>query len=497
MERENSLQSSIVSKSRSGCGRLHRRTLLKLGMLGLTSASMAGIIESMVWHPKRAAHAAPGDLPDIQFDVQDYIAPAQTFEGIQLRFGPVFTLYMTARLTRMPDQDDQQLLADALDAIEAAYPFSPDGVFTCVAYGLPYFGRLPDALVTAYMPRLLSDPARFALEEAMPGPTDVSEQNPQIRKKTFHIPVTIEQNDLLITLRSDSLRNIMDVAYWLRGEQELRGAAAQSVRFGDLLEITSMRLMFVQMGLPRKIADHAALPYASSIHPQSSMWMGFIDQHVNASGPAGITTFQGNTSARFTTLREGDYFYNGSIQHLSHLIEDLTQFYDTAKEPYSERVQYMFRSHNVPIKGYAHHGGQGDGPACVDNIYYGADDALRNAIGIGTYDKEHRMGHLTALQQSSRAGDGTAIHIRADGPGFDNLDVPDGSNQPKLHFSIFAPTADFFATLRKNQAALHLCQKYHVEDEDNGLERFITATRRQNFLVPPRARRAFPLLELT
>jgi hypothetical protein len=32
-------------------------------------------------------------------------------------------------------------------------------------------------------------------------------------------------------------------------------------------------------------------------------------------------------------------------------------------------------------------------------------------------------------------------------------------------------------------------------EEDNGLERFLTATRRQNFLVPPRRHRAFPLVE--
>ena len=32
--------------------------------------------------------------------------------------------------------------------------------------------------------------------------------------------------------------------------------------------------------------------------------------------------------------------------------------------------------------------------------------------------------------------------------------------------------------------------------DDNGLERFITAPRRQNFLAPPRRHRGFPLLEL-
>ena len=63
-------------------------------------------------------------------------------------------------------------------------------------------------------------------------------------------------------------------------------------------------------------------------------------------------------------------------------------------------------------------------------------------------------------------------------------------------FTVFVPTANFFAKMRRNQASLDLVRKYGVADEDNGLERFITATRRQNFLVPPRRHRAFPLLEI-
>ncbi|HEY1348298.1 MAG TPA: hypothetical protein VGF67_01575, partial [Ktedonobacteraceae bacterium] len=78
--------------------------------------------------------------------------------------------------------------------------------------------------------------------------------------------------------------------------------------------------------------------------------------------------------------------------------------------------------------------------------------------------------------------------------------------QPKLQFSVFVPTADFFKTMRSNQAALNF-QTFEqgfggstsgtVDSEDNGLERFLTATRRQNFLIPPRRHRAFPLIELT
>ena len=88
------------------------------------------------------------------------------------------------------------------------------------------------------------------------------------------------------------------------------------------------------------------------------------------------------------------------------------------------------------------------------------------------------------------------MHIRADGPGFDSLDVPGGSSLPKLHFSIFVPTAAFFATMRRSQASVDLAKKYSVPSQNLGIERFLTATRRQNFLVPPRRNRAFPLVEL-
>jgi hypothetical protein len=51
--------------------------------------------------------------------------------------------------------------------------------------------------------------------------------------------------------------------------------------------------------------------------------------------------------------------------------------------------------------------------------------------------------------------------------------------------------------LRISQASLDLKDKYGVSPNANGLERFIPATRRQNFLIPPRRHRSFPLLELT
>jgi hypothetical protein len=51
--------------------------------------------------------------------------------------------------------------------------------------------------------------------------------------------------------------------------------------------------------------------------------------------------------------------------------------------------------------------------------------------------------------------------------------------------------------MRVNAAAQDLQKNDNMDPGDNGLERFITATRRQNFLTPPRRHRAFPLVELT
>jgi hypothetical protein len=512
-----------------------RRSLLKLGLASSAATTLAGI-DALAWAPKRIAQAATTatSFPDIQFDIGNFIAPAQTINGISFRFGPVYTVFLTAKLNRTPTHSDQSDLENALETIEAVFPFSPSGIFTFVAYGLPYFRRLPGgltgSLVSSRMPRLASNTSRFVLEEAVPSPTDVSSVNPNISKATFNAPVVIESNDVNFTFRSDNLNNINDVINWLLGSDELGGffIFSPNFAFNNLFTYTTIRTEFVQIGLPRSVANNNNLAYASEINPQTPMWMGFSDQQVVASGPALITTFQGNSSAHLTTATSGSYFDNGSIQHLSHLIQDLAQFYNrdpnkfTGAEPFTERVQYMFRSDPIPSLGNADQFTNGGGPAFLNNnattfLHYrslGTTEAIQTAASPNVVNDPQpdgsgripRMGHLSALQQSSRAADGTPIHIRIDGPGFSSGDVPNGTTQPKLQFSVFVPTADFFKTMRSNQAALNF-QTFEqgfggstsgtVDSEDNGLERFLTATRRQNFLIPPRRHRAFPLIELT
>ncbi len=528
---------------------LDRRTLLKWGGAGALATTMASI-SSVAWMPKRANALPFTSFPDIQFDIGAFVHPAQTINGILVDFGVTYTLLAPAKLTRNPTKQDQQVLANALATIEANYAFSPSGIFTFVAYGLPYFNRLPQSLVASRMPRLSFNHNRSVLEEAVPGPTDVG--RPGVSKQTFNVPVRIETNDVLFTLRSDSLTNLNDVANWVQGSNTLNGRSVPSPAFNGLFAFDTPRLNFVQPGLPRQVANQLAAQNVSPfttvntvINPASPMWMGFVDQQVDSSAPNGATvTFAqanaGGSIGKLTTANPGDYFDNGSIMHLSHNIDDLLQFYNkdpnkfTGAEPFSERVQYMFRSFTPqntpglpapedPNDQFTNGGGLGaptgnlatqQQTAFVSNIFTGPNAVFNNfdpdllAQGI----KQLRVGHEQALQRSSRAADGTPLHIRNDGPGLSSMDVPDGSTQATLEFMAFVPTAEFFRVMRINSASLDLVETgggnggtaTHVPagvkpsaDEDDGLERFITATRRQNFLIPPRRHRAFPLLELT
>jgi hypothetical protein len=489
--------------------RITRRAVLR--QAGVLAAAL-GALEAagpLSVAPQRAL-AATGAPSDIQFDISAFLAvPPQKYgSGVLFQMPPVHTVFLTATLQRTPASADQAEMNRVLAALERYYAWGAAHLVTFVAYGLPYFARLPGGtggkLVSGHMPRLAADASRYALEEAQPGPTDVSPANPGIRKLRYNIDVVIEHNDLAFTLRSDKAAILTDVLAWFGGSGRLNGHAVKSPAWDGLLTFTSSRHMFVQMGLPKSVARRNGLPFASYLAPQSPMWMGFADQQVNGSGPAAICTFAGNSSAHLTTAVSGDYFDNGAIQHLSHLILDMLQFFAMAapsSKPgpdgrFIQRVQYAFHSPAI-AKGDVNQFTDGGGPALLPNQDRGPHYAAQTAQGIGVPGAEHRMGHLSCLQRSSRAADGTPIHLRMDGPGFDAMDVPGGGPLPKLQFTIFVPTAQFFRTLRISQASLDLQHKYGVEPAANGLERFITATRRQNFLIPPRRHRAFPLLELT
>jgi hypothetical protein len=288
---------------------MSRRSALKKGAATAFLLSQAALFEQLVIAPARPASAATA-FSDIQFNMGPFVRPAQIFNdgagNVTAQFGVVFTLFLPAMLSRTPTKTEQRTLANALAIIEASYPASPAGVLIfSVSYGLPYFNRLPPSLVAAHMPHLASAPSRFVLEEAFPMPTDVvggfvggpGALIPNVMKDRFNVNVVIETNDVVFEFRSDSMTNLSDVALWLQGSNSLNGQTVTSPNFNGLFNFQTPRLQFVQPGMPRKMAEQFGFEFAPRINPDSSMTMGFVDQQVDASGPAQIVTFVGNSSA--------------------------------------------------------------------------------------------------------------------------------------------------------------------------------------------------------
>jgi hypothetical protein len=83
---------------------------------------------------------------------------------------------------------------------------------------------------------------------------------------------------------------------------------------------------------------------------------------------------------------------------------------------FAQRVQYVFHAPEI-VPGYADQFANGGGPAFLPNANRGTGYARRTAQGIGTnFDfrtgqREHRMEHLSCLQRSSRAADGTPVNF--------------------------------------------------------------------------------------
>jgi hypothetical protein len=551
-------------------GAFSRRSAIKRSA-GIAGAGLAlaqvPLLEQLAAKPVTAsastASASATAFSDIQFDIGNFIAKAQTFNdgagNVTAQFAPVFSLFQPLTLNRTPTTADQKVLANALNTIEEVFPASPNGaLIVSVSYGLPYFNRLDQKTVKANIPTDLAS-GQPVLIEAVPFDTDVvgglvggsNALIAGVKKPRFNVNVVIEKNDVLLHTRSNVLANLTNINAWLQGSNTLAGKAVASPNFKGLFNFQTARVQFLQQGLPKKVAQENNFEFAPRMSNDSPMSMGFVDQQTDSSGPAQIVTFQGNSSAVLTSAKSGDYFDNGSIAHFSHDILDLFAFFASATqepntgnppagEPFTERVQYMFRSNQtgttdgLPADGNSDQFTNNGGPSFINNVFQGTGAALAaaqdsagqfsasNATLNATFTGDPRIGHEEALQQVSRASDGTPLHVRMDGPGFDNMDVPAfntsgvanvvndgtfdlvpngtnvpaGSNQFKLQFIMFLPTAQLFAQMRNAAAAQKFQSEFNVAAGDNGLERFITATRRQNFLVPPRRHRSFPLVEL-
>jgi hypothetical protein len=109
----------------------------------------------------------------------------------------------------------------------------------------------------------------------------------------------------------------------------------------------------------------------------------------------------------------------------------------------------------------------------------------------GGYDEAvNRYGVIGHSQTTARARrDGKPLIIRRD---FDTVD----GGQAGLHFVALQRTiADFVTTRTAMNASAAQLQNPAISDTvNNGINEFIFVLRRANYILPPRARRSFPLV---
>jgi acyl transferase domain-containing protein len=136
------------------------------------------------------------------------------------------------------------------------------------------------------------------------------------------------------------------------------------------------------------------------------------------------------------------------------------------------------------------------------------DELERDAQTYKVVGHNAQMQHLTRLAEETtttygeRLARGTVIFLRQD---FDTIENPfaywsegpvSSTPRPGVHFVGMAPSAQLFEQVRREMDSVELQQRYELEDQNVGITKFLVTTHRQNFLLPPRAHRSFPLAEL-
>lgn len=469
--------------------RLTRRRLLERAAV----AALATLGMGHLGNGSTAAAALRRPLAGKRRSPEQHLLPhlkVVRYEGVEVIVPPLHHRVVTARLrvdpTKGAMRDARGVLDGVLARLDALDAASPVGLAVTVAWGLPYFHRFVPGQTRRELPidRRASSRSRgvvHVLEHARRFPSDPPD-------------TILEHNDLAVLLRSDDL-DLVDEAQRLLSD----GLA-------DILAVTSLRTGVVGGGfdgaesLPSQIATAAKVQGAELMPPTAELFLGFTSTVKASLGPRKIANFE---TLGYASLRNA-YFVGGTHMHLSHIDEDLRKWY--LDFDHRERGEAMFRP-GLKL------------PPARQTVPQSRGHV--ETIGALHHDYRHhrRIGHAGAIQSASRLDrdvvshdgtvyrKGTAVPQRAD---FNTVDNPFAwSSTPErdrmsatpragVHFVVFNPTSDDFRRVRLAMDGI-LPDGTRLAFESRfpeGVNSVLRTTHRQNFLVPPRAHRSFPLSEL-
>jgi len=413
-----------------------------------------------------------------------------TDNGVQVVVPPVYHEIVTARLTvgsgreLLAARDELRL---ALRHVEQGHVVGPSGLILTVGWGLPYFRdhlprlrdgrRFPD-----YLPVDLQASRR--LGHRVPVLVDA------VRFASDPEATVLEHNDVVVNLRSDVRSHVTTARTQLLA------------RLKGVLEPMSIRSGFVGAGLPKRVATAAGIPGADAIPDDAQLFLGFTSTQRNNLGPTRIANLESLPGV--TDQWPDGYFRHGTVMHLSHVFEDLEDWYSG---DFVFRVWAMFRP--------------GINPPETTRVLPQDASVLMNRTQVNDgFEALGMVGHSASLQPQARLASatvdnygtayqaGTSLVHRTD---FNTLDNPFGWTAHQrvdgwrvkpaagLHFVSFTATAGIFERVRRAMDGEYPNGKgpgLPPKDIELGINSILRTTHRQNFLVPPRARRSFPLAEL-
>ncbi|HEX4204712.1 MAG TPA: hypothetical protein VHZ51_11080 [Ktedonobacteraceae bacterium] len=513
-------QSKELSRRRFLAG-----TVPTLGAALASAGVFYEFIDNLAQKPEQVAFAAAQPLP-----LEQYIVPSTRIVNVNsvglsstgpgtipVVVHPLHNHIITAKL-KVPAnaqalQEAQQHLESVLQGVEQQFsPTTSTGVDILVAWGLPYFQQYIPSLGKSssffqagtrypdYMPVDLATSQKqkqtvYAVQEAMTFPSD--------QPPAGFGPVHLEQNDVAMILRSDSLDNIMAATNAIFG--------TGSNQAGSLFNVTSIRRgssgggFYGQQSIPRKVALAANIPGAESIPLHSQVFLGFTTTLQANMAPGNIPSLE--TIPGQTDQWPNGYFKQGTTMHLSHLFEDLEAWYGRGSQnlfTFPDRARATFRPGLSVAAGTL----TVNPPTELSESNVAQDVQKYDAYGhSGSMQPIVRQTTPTTTNYGQVYPAGIAVSARGDFNTVDNpfhySSDPTGdhfSTKPAagMHFVIFQPTIGNFNRTRlamdghyPDGTVLNLSPRSHGA----GLNSVLYTTHRQNYLVPPRSHRSFPLAE--
>lgn len=331
-------------------------------------------------------------------------------------------------LDASPSVETARRVEHAMRTLEAAYEWSPAGLFHTLGWGTAYFSRLS---------ALSRSPIR----------------RPTVLSRT-------EEPDLLdfdaiVRLASDVPSHLSAVESAMFGDRSVLNGESVEHRLGDVFSLAGRRTGFVGKGLPAAHTAAEGIPDNAPL-TNAPMFMGFRSKR------------NGTQASEDRVTIESGEFAGGTTVHLSHIDQSLSDWYRVLSE--SERVARMFSPEFTPeeIAGF------GNDVPFSDQV----EQHARNEDVVGHHEKVARV----------REG-GEPLLLRRD---FSTVD----GGHAGVHFLSLQRSLSDFAKTRKSMNGWYLRDDSDqiTDEENNGILDFISVVSRANFYVPPREKRAFPML---